>query len=385
MVTAVAPRDALAHDSSDSDAQQSSSLFSARATASSGALTDHNDSDDDDDGAHDDRASLPGSLGSLGSPAPSVYSLTESLIRASFRKEFGRDVQNHSEIYHFPADSPEFERLNNQHKMLTMVLGKYPPPLIDVLQDDPQGPQKAVLDLGCGTGAWLADVATDFPHVDAVGVDLVPPQITYSPNNVDDINLGLEHFYGQFNVVSARLISAGIKDYAGLVDQISRILRPDGLLVLGECDFRCYDEKMEIFPLPTSPAFCSPSVPAVARFIGHLRQCIRARGGHVDAASLLHRWISQHRAFRDIVHRDVYFPLCPFMKGDSAEARRQRKIGLYAREDVLAFIDSGRPLLLKSGVPQEEVDSLILRARQELADCRTPCFMRLQCVYARKR
>jgi hypothetical protein len=34
--------------------------------------------------------------------------------------------------------------------------------------------------------------------------------ITRSRSEVDDINLGLEHFYGDFNVVHARLISSGV-------------------------------------------------------------------------------------------------------------------------------------------------------------------------------
>lgn len=33
---------------------------------------------------------------------------------------------------------------------------------------------------------------------------------------MDDINLGLEHFYGSFNVVHARLISAGVRLHSSL-------------------------------------------------------------------------------------------------------------------------------------------------------------------------
>src|SRR6201996_8927343 len=33
----------------------------------------------------------------------------------------------------------------------------------------------------------------------------------YCRSEVDDINLGLEHFYGDFNVVHARLISSGVR------------------------------------------------------------------------------------------------------------------------------------------------------------------------------
>lgn len=34
--------------------------------------------------------------------------------------------------------------------------------------------------------------------------------INYDRSEVDDINLGLEHFYGDFNVVHTRLISSGV-------------------------------------------------------------------------------------------------------------------------------------------------------------------------------
>lgn len=93
------------HDSSDSEAQLASPLFSPRGTCSTFS--------DDAGSSLDDGDSDVGDLdSSLGSPAPSVYSLTESLIRQSFRNEFGRDVQNHSDIYHLPADNLEFERLS---------------------------------------------------------------------------------------------------------------------------------------------------------------------------------------------------------------------------------------------------------------------------------
>ncbi|EJD50274.1 hypothetical protein AURDEDRAFT_58721, partial [Auricularia subglabra TFB-10046 SS5] len=280
---------------------------------------------------------------------------------------------------------------DDQHNMLCLAVAEYPPLLLQVLRDDCQAPKKAVLDLGCGTGAWLAQVATDFPHVDAVGVDLVPrdPQMT---SEIDDINLGLEHFYGElndaalhnFDVVNARLISAGVKDYARLIDQISRVLRPGGLVILREGDFRVYDEKRETFPLPQSSDFRSLAVPAVAHVVGHMRQSIQARGGHVEAASFLHLWMDQHAAFTDVVHHEVDLPLCPVFEGDSAEAKKQRNIGPSAQDDIQSFIESGRPLLLESDLTHDEVDDLLFRAGQELADCRRPCFMRLQCVYARK-
>lgn len=58
------------------------------------------------------------------------------------------------------------------------------------------------------------EAAADFPQCNAVAIDLVPMQSLNMPPNcrseVDDVNLGLEHFYGDFNVVHCRLISSGV-------------------------------------------------------------------------------------------------------------------------------------------------------------------------------
>lgn len=106
----------------------------------------------------------------------------------------------------------------------------------------------------------IIDCARDFPHCTAVAVDLVPMQSLYANLNlhlsfalisalaqclriagrnhsqapshaaihplfrfrseVDDINLGLEHFYGDFNVVHAQLIASGVSSISP-IDLIS--------------------------------------------------------------------------------------------------------------------------------------------------------------------
>lgn len=60
-------------------------------------------------------------------------------------------------------------------------------------------------------------MAKEFGHANVVGVDLVPVPLdnTTVPQNVrmeiDDINLGLPHFHGQFDLVHLRWVTAGIK------------------------------------------------------------------------------------------------------------------------------------------------------------------------------
>jgi len=106
------------------------------------------------------------------SPTPSmVLSVTSSMREKIYKQEFGRNLNNYSDVYRLPADEEELERLggfiikrvvdviNNkwkdkQHLILSELMGgKYPPPLLAVMADEP-GETKACLDLGCGSGNW---------------------------------------------------------------------------------------------------------------------------------------------------------------------------------------------------------------------------------------
>lgn len=45
------------------------------------------------------------------SPAPSVFSMTNSLRAQAYKEEHGRNLNNYSDVYHLPADEEELERL----------------------------------------------------------------------------------------------------------------------------------------------------------------------------------------------------------------------------------------------------------------------------------
>jgi hypothetical protein len=57
-------------------------------------------------------------------------------------------------------------------------------------------------------------MAIEFPHARVVAVDLAPSGIDDPPPNctfeLDDINHGLPHFYGQFDVVHMRSVGSGV-------------------------------------------------------------------------------------------------------------------------------------------------------------------------------
>jgi predicted TPR repeat methyltransferase len=53
-----------------------------------------------------------------------------------------------------------------QHQMLMGLMGKYPPCMEEVLEDNFPGDQKQILDLGCGSGAWY--VRSCFPFASSL-------------------------------------------------------------------------------------------------------------------------------------------------------------------------------------------------------------------------
>ncbi|KAG6846091.1 hypothetical protein H0H87_006455 [Tephrocybe sp. NHM501043] len=317
-----------------------------------------------------------------GSPAPSVFSMTSSVRAQAVRHEFGRAINNYSEVYRLPADDEELDRLDQQHEMFKECLGNYPTPMLDIMVDDVPGERKAVLDLGCGSGGWILDVARDFPDCQAVAVDLVPMQSlvsTMPPNcrsEVDDINLGLEHFYGDFNVVHAQLISSGIKDYANLLDQATKVLRPGGLAIFVEWDFDAYTVDCERIKLSTHEI----REPWWPRWLAFCKIAIKESGGEVDAADNLREWMSNHPALEDLVYEEFWMPVSAWPEDDF-----MKRMGATMGDDICAFLKSGRPLLLGSGVPESIVDEMQHNATVELqtASCRQNVLIRR--LYARKK
>jgi hypothetical protein len=162
---------------------------------------------------------------------------------------------------------------------------------------------------------------------------------------VDDINLGLEHFYGDFNVVHAQLIASGvcgdciatgqhthvgpkIKDYHHLIDDISRVLRPGGLAIIVEWDFSTWDANKQQVVLGTHEL----GPPWWSRWLAFAQIAVRNSGGSVEAASNIRRWMSENPAFEDIVQDDIWIPTSHWVAHDEM----QQRIGATMRDDILA-------------------------------------------------
>ena len=67
------------------------------------------------------------------------------------------------------------------------------------------------------------------------------------------INLGLSHFHGRFDVVHSRAVVNGIRDFNRYVEDIVACLKPGGIALLAEGDWRPYQEDKTVSTLFLHP------------------------------------------------------------------------------------------------------------------------------------
>ena len=143
--------------------------------------------------------------------------------------------------YMLPKDVSESNRLDLQHYMLRYVLkGNFVAPVRE---------PRDILDVGCGTGRWGAELAQQFPRANVIGVDIVPPAPTdssvrqgheaASDNYVfvqGDITKGLPFGDNSFDFVHMRLVVMALPaaSWQPAIGELYRVTRPGGWIELVE-------------------------------------------------------------------------------------------------------------------------------------------------------
>jgi len=153
-----------------------------------------------------------------------------------------------------PESGAEMARLIDQHHFITEYMGGLFPPDVD-----PTGFMR-VLDLACGPGGWVQDVAFKYPDMEVMGVDISRSMIDYARAmsrvqyldnasfKVMDIRKPLDFENGSFDFINIRFLVYVLSpdDWPGLIAECKRILKPGGILRLTEAD--CSD-------ITNSPAY----------------------------------------------------------------------------------------------------------------------------------
>ena len=143
--------------------------------------------------------------------------------------------------YVFNAESAaEMNRLTIQDHLLTKEMGGLLP------QDVNPAVISKVLDLACGPGEWVLNLASAYRHMEVVGIDLSEKMVGYAnsrkwPNTsfrVMNILQLLDFPDNTFDFVNARLIFSFMPKAAWpeLLQECMRVLRPGGIVRLTECE-----------------------------------------------------------------------------------------------------------------------------------------------------
>jgi ubiquinone/menaquinone biosynthesis C-methylase UbiE len=144
--------------------------------------------------------------------------------------------------YILPSDSAaEIARLADQDRLFNEVHQLLPP---GVPEDG------RVLDLGCGAGAWCAEVAFHYPDMQVIGIDTSEDLVNYARASarterlenvhfeIMDVRQPLAYEDEHFDLVNARFLSPVLRaeEWPTVVGEMVRVTRPGGIVRLIDTD-----------------------------------------------------------------------------------------------------------------------------------------------------
>jgi ubiquinone/menaquinone biosynthesis C-methylase UbiE len=141
-------------------------------------------------------------------------------------------------------NSAEMARLMQQDRMITEGMGGLFPERDDV------STMHDILDVACGPGGWVLDVAYAYPEARVVGIDISRTMIDYALARAQSQDLGNAHFLlmdalkpldfpdASFDLVNARFLVGFLSEvmWPKLLQEYVRITRPGGVIRLTEFD-----------------------------------------------------------------------------------------------------------------------------------------------------
>jgi SAM-dependent methyltransferase len=151
--------------------------------------------------------------------------------------------ERHGDTYVLDPESPvEMTRLIDLDRIITKAMGG---PLSG-MAELPEHAQ--MLDLACGPGGWVLDVAFAYPESEVAGVDVSHTMMAYAhararsqglPNatfGVMDITRPLDFADHTFDLINARLLVGVLKrpSWSSLLQECSRLLKAGGILRITE-------------------------------------------------------------------------------------------------------------------------------------------------------
>lgn len=155
------------------------------------------------------------------------------------------DLPSNESTYVFDNESAtEMARLMYQDRLLTKGMGGL------FSEQDDVSHMHDILDIACGPGGWVLDVAYTYPKINVVGVDISHIIIEYAKAQawsqglenasfrIMNVLNGLDFPDSSFDLVNARFLAGFMSPTAWpqLLQECLRITRPGGIIRVTECE-----------------------------------------------------------------------------------------------------------------------------------------------------
>ncbi len=240
--------------------------------------------------------------------------------------------------YILPKDLDETNRLDFQHYMLrSFIRGNYLAPI---------SKPRDILDVGCGTGRWAMELATEFRGANVIGVDIAPPEVaegaaptadnyTFVQGNVLE---RLPFADNSFDFVHQRYLILAIpaNRWPQVIAELLRVTRPGGWVELIE----------------TAPPNGAPAVDQVAAWG---KQLVGRRGIDMAMASQIGSLLTAGGA-ADVSARPLTIPV----------GKPGGRIGSMMVVDYMTALTGVRGPLAALGIASEAAfDQTMARMREE--------------------
>ncbi|KAI8076439.1 S-adenosyl-L-methionine-dependent methyltransferase [Gilbertella persicaria] len=174
-------------------------------------------------------STLPGDLNESSIKNSKTETKTSNYLVIQNRKYWkGQGSQN----FILPYDDDESDRLMTLHYILKSTFqGNFTAPVYPLLEQNVR--RAKALDIGCGAGTWILEMATEFPNAEFYGVDECPMFPTHiKPGNshflAHNVLKGLPYEDKTFDFVYMRnmILYFTPEELSSLLMEISRVMKP---------------------------------------------------------------------------------------------------------------------------------------------------------------